>query len=58
MVADALNEPSQSITEACVANNVGNIELETQASDLQLEISSAGVAGVGSIDSLRLRGRT
>ena len=58
MVADALNEPSQSITEACVANNVGNIELETQASDLPLEISSAGVAGVGSIDSLRLRGRT
>lgn len=51
MVADALNEPSQSITEACVANNVGNLALESVSR--QLEISSAGVGGVGYDDDLR-----
>ena len=55
MVADALNEPSQSITEACVANNVGNLELEF-VSD-QMEISSAGVGGVGYDDDLAGRAR-
>lgn len=53
MVADALSEPSQSITEACVANNVGNLEMDTV---IELEISSAGVGGVGA-DALRLRAR-
>lgn len=55
MVAEALNEPSQSVTEACVANNVGNLELEF-VSD-QLEISSAGVGGVGYDDNLRFNKR-
>jgi ferrochelatase len=50
MVADALNEPSQSITEACVANNVGNLELKSVSN--QEEISSAGVLGVGYDDDL------
>ncbi|KAK1744972.1 ferrochelatase [Skeletonema marinoi] len=50
MVADALSEPSQTITEACVANNVGNLELEPVSN--QLEISSAGVGGVGFDDNL------
>lgn len=50
MVADALSEPSQTITEACVANNVGNLELEPVSN--QLEISSAGVGGVGFEDNL------
>eukprot|EP01082_Thalassiosira_pseudonana_P001750 g1470.t1 g1470 contig10:2157333-2158393(-) len=50
MVADALNEPSQSVTEACVANNVGNLELEAVSN--RMEISSAGVLGVGNVDDL------
>lgn len=53
MVADALNEPSQSITEACVANNVGNLDLETLSN--QEEISSAGILGVGGSDDLRMK---
>mmetsp|Transcript_22351 Transcript_22351/g.36768 ORF Transcript_22351/g.36768 Transcript_22351/m.36768 type:complete len:511 (-) Transcript_22351:81-1613(-) len=55
MVADALSEPSQTITEACVANNVGNLELESVSN--QLEISSAGVGGVGFDDNLAYRSR-
>ena len=55
MVAEALNEPSQSITEACVANNVGNLALESVSS--QMEISSAGVGGVGYDDDLAGRAR-
>jgi ferrochelatase len=55
MVADALNEPSQTITEACVANNVGNLELEPVSN--QLEISSAGVGGVGFDDNLAYSSR-
>jgi ferrochelatase len=51
MVADALNEPSQSITEACVANNVGNLDLESVSN--HEEISSAGILGVGADDDLR-----
>lgn len=51
MVADALSEPSQSITEACVANNVGNLDLESVSN--QEEISSAGILGVGADDDLR-----
>jgi len=55
MVADALNEPSQSVTEACVANNVGNLELESVSN--QMEISSAGIGGVGYDDDLAGRAR-
>jgi ferrochelatase len=45
MVADALNELSQSIMEACEANNVGNLALKSVS--WHMEISSAGVSGVG-----------
>ena len=45
MVADALNEPSQSITEVCEANNVGNLALKSLSR--HMEISTAGVSGVG-----------
>ena len=55
MVADALNEPSQSLTEACVANNVGNLELESVSN--VMEINSAGVGGVGYEDDLAGRRR-
>jgi ferrochelatase len=55
LVAEALNEPSQSITEACVANNVGNLALESVSN--QMEISSAGVGGVGYDDDLTARAR-
>lgn len=55
MVADALSEPSQSLTEACVANNVGNLELDSVSN--QMEISSAGVSGVGYVDDLAGRAK-
>lgn len=55
MVAEALNEPSQSVTEACVANNVGNLELEFASEEM--EINSAGVGGVGFDDDLAGRAR-
>lgn len=46
MVVEALNEPAQTVTEACVANNCGgDVQLETI--DKQLEIQAAGVGGVG-----------
>ena len=45
MVTDALNEPSQSITEACEVNNVGNLALKSVSR--HMEISSAGISGVG-----------
>ena len=51
MVVEALSEPSQTVTEACVANNVGNLELNSV--DGQAEIQSAGVGGVGGDSELR-----
>lgn len=45
MVIEALSEPALSVTEACVANNVGDVEL--QALDERMGINTAGVAGVG-----------
>lgn len=45
MVVDALQEPVQTVTEACVANNVGDVEL--QPLDERVGISSVGVGGVG-----------
>jgi ferrochelatase len=41
MVMEALNEPSQSVTEACVANNVGIVDIDKS------DISYGGVLGVG-----------
>ena len=55
LVVEALNEPSQSLTEACVANNVGNLALESVSN--QREINSAGVGGVGYDDDLAARAR-
>jgi ferrochelatase len=45
MVMEALSEPSQSVTEVCVANNCGDVEL--QPIDERLGINSVGVGGVG-----------
>jgi len=44
MVYEALNEPIQSVTEACVANNV---DLGDAVADVKGDISNAGVGGVG-----------
>lgn len=49
MVVEALNEPSQSVTEVCVANNV---ELVEDLDAGEGVISSAGVGGVGAGDVL------
>ena len=45
MVMNALEEPVQTITEACVANNVGDVEL--QPLDERVGITTVGVGGVG-----------
>lgn len=45
MVVDALSEPAQSVTEACVANNCGDVDL--LPIDERVGINSAGVGGVG-----------
>lgn len=42
MVMDALSEPAQTVTEACVANMVGNIDF-----DDRFGIGTTGVQGVG-----------
>lgn len=42
MIVEALSEPALSLTEACVANNVGLVDLYDAE-----ELSSAGVGGVG-----------
>jgi len=52
MVVDALSEPAQSVTEACVANNVGDVE---QAFDEG--ISTVGVGGVGAEGDLLAKER-
>ena len=52
MVVDALNEPVQSVTEACVANMVRDVELS--GLDDRLSINSVGVQGVGAEGGLRL----
>lgn len=41
MVIDALNEPLQTITEACIANNVGNIELNVNEEDQSAAVLSS-----------------
>jgi ferrochelatase len=45
MVMEAISEPSQTVTEACVAYNCGDVEL--QSIDERMSINSAGVGGVG-----------
>jgi len=50
MIVEALVQPSLSVTEACVANNVGLVDVE---GDFKGDISSAGVGGVGYNDGLQ-----
>lgn len=45
MVYEALNEPAQTVTETCIANNVEGIDLE--ALDESMAVSAGGVGGVG-----------
>ncbi|GFH55433.1 hypothetical protein CTEN210_11909 [Chaetoceros tenuissimus] len=49
MIVEALEQPSQSVTEACVANNVGLVDLDLEEKG---ELGSAGVGGVGAVDDL------
>ena len=49
MVVEALSQPLQSVMEACVANNVGLVDLDQE--DVS-SINSAGVGGVGFGDEL------
>ena len=44
MIHDALNEPLQTVTEACVANNVEGVDLVPLDT---MDLSTTGVAGVG-----------
>eukprot|EP00568_Trieres_chinensis_P000613 CAMPEP_0183292450 /NCGR_PEP_ID=MMETSP0160_2-20130417/1492_1 /TAXON_ID=2839 ORGANISM="Odontella Sinensis, Strain Grunow 1884" /NCGR_SAMPLE_ID=MMETSP0160_2 /ASSEMBLY_ACC=CAM_ASM_000250 /LENGTH=509 /DNA_ID=CAMNT_0025453397 /DNA_START=86 /DNA_END=1615 /DNA_ORIENTATION=- len=50
MVMEALSEPCQTVTEACVANNVGNVELKDI--DEQMGVSVTGIGGVGAENKL------
>jgi len=43
MIHDALNEPLQTVTEACVANNVEGVDLVP----LDIDVSTTGIGGVG-----------
>jgi ferrochelatase len=57
IVMEALTEPSQSVMEACVMYNCGDVHL--QSIDERMSISSAGVGGVGAQSELiatRLKG--
>jgi protoporphyrin/coproporphyrin ferrochelatase len=48
MVVEALNEPAQTVTEACVANMVSDLVVEQAGSSLYYDsINVAGVQGVG-----------
>ena len=45
LVVEALAEPAQTVTEACVANRVRDVQL--QPLDERLGINTAGIQGVG-----------
>lgn len=49
MVVEALAEPIQTVTEACIANNVDNLAAVGD------DISAAGIQGVGGSEALRYR---
>jgi ferrochelatase len=53
MVVEALNEPRQTITEACIANNCGGDVLE----DFDARLGLTGVQGVGAEADLRVASR-
>ena len=48
MIVEALNQPSQTVTECCVANNVGTIDIDDKS-----DISVAGIGGVGFSEELQ-----
>mmetsp|Transcript_107507 Transcript_107507/g.160817 ORF Transcript_107507/g.160817 Transcript_107507/m.160817 type:complete len:88 (+) Transcript_107507:2-265(+) len=50
MVHDALIEPAQTVTEACIANSVEGVDLQPLDGR---DISLAGVGGVGADASLQ-----
>lgn len=45
MVFEALNEPAQTVTETCIANNIEGIDLRSL--DDSVAVSAGGVGGVG-----------
>jgi len=45
MVYEALNEPAQTVTEICIANNIEGIDLSGM--DVSQAVSAGGVGGVG-----------
>jgi len=51
MVVEALSEPSQTVTEACIANNCGDVE------EFDQRLGFTGVQGVGAEADLRAVGR-
>mmetsp|Transcript_11530 Transcript_11530/g.27078 ORF Transcript_11530/g.27078 Transcript_11530/m.27078 type:complete len:497 (+) Transcript_11530:212-1702(+) len=55
MVYEALNEPVQTVTEICIANNIEGIDLE--ALDESVAVSAGGVGGVGAdADLFKIKG--
>jgi len=50
MVYEALNEPAQTVTETCIANNIEGIDLG--GVDDSVAVSAGGVGGVGADQSL------
>eukprot|EP00546_Thalassionema_frauenfeldii_P008997 CAMPEP_0178913734 /NCGR_PEP_ID=MMETSP0786-20121207/11009_1 /TAXON_ID=186022 /ORGANISM="Thalassionema frauenfeldii, Strain CCMP 1798" /LENGTH=480 /DNA_ID=CAMNT_0020586513 /DNA_START=149 /DNA_END=1591 /DNA_ORIENTATION=+ len=51
MVVEALSQPSQTVTEACIANNCGDVE------EFDQRLGFTGVQGVGAEADLRAAGR-
>jgi protoporphyrin/coproporphyrin ferrochelatase len=52
MVVQALEDPSQSVTEACIANNCGSIE-----QDYDSRVGLTGIQGVGAEQDIRAKSR-
>jgi len=51
MVMEALSEPSQTVTEACIANNCGDVE------EFDQRLGFTGIQGVGAEADLRVTGK-
>jgi protoporphyrin/coproporphyrin ferrochelatase len=52
MVVQALADPSQSVTEACIANNCGSVE-----QDFDPRVGLTGIQGVGAEQDIRAKAR-
>ena len=50
MVYEALNEPAQTVTETCIANNIEGLDL--QAVDDAMIVNAGGIGGVGADSDL------